>query len=199
MRRRVSFIGCAAKNQVKSIFAGKTLEPNKTSRYAAPRILDIMKRNQFVILIFLGLAAACSPKIDNRGYVKNVEWKDQIVIGQTTKDDILQNFGSPSSQSSFGDESWYYITAHKETMAFFKPEITEQNVVRLTFDANGVVTNLETFDKSNAQEFDVAKRITPTEGHSLGFFEQILGNVGRFNKGGSDSPIAPGRKPSSHY
>ena len=101
---------------------------------------------------------------------------------------------TPSSVSSFGDETWYYISARKEATAFLKPEIVEQNVVRLTFDANGTVSNVETFDKANAAEFDVAKRTTPTEGHQLGFFEQLMGNVGRFNKSGDNSTAAPGRK-----
>lgn len=139
--------------------------------------------------------SACEPKVENRGYVRNAVWKDQIAIGQTTKDQVLSIFGSPSSQSTFGDETWYYINERKEATAFLKPKVVEQNVVRLTFDANGVVSKMETFDNSSSKQFDVARRVTPTEGHQLGFVEQIIGNIGRFNKdsGGSGPPIRRSR------
>jgi outer membrane protein assembly factor BamE (lipoprotein component of BamABCDE complex) len=143
---------------------------------------------------------ACSSesisKVNNAGYVREVEIKEQISIGSSTKDDVLSKLGSPSSQSTFGNETWYYITAKKEGLAFMKPEVVEQHVTRVEFDNGGVVSAIESFDHDDGHDFKIAKRTTPTEGHSLGFFEQILGNIGRFNapsdKGGGS---APGRKP----
>lgn len=159
-------------------------------------MMGFMKRNQVVMLVLAGMLAACSPKVDSRGYVSNTEWKNVITIGVTTKDQVLESFGSPSAQSDFGDETWYYISSRKETTAFLAPEVVEQTVMRLTFDANGVVTAMDSFDKNNSKDFEVAKRVTPTEGHALGFFEQVIGNIGRFNKGG-DSGAAPGRRTSA--
>jgi len=55
------------------------------------------------------------------------------------------------------------------------------------------------YDKENAQDFDLATRVTPTEGHKLTFIEQLIGNIGRFNRpGGSGAgSVAPGRQPGS--
>jgi outer membrane protein assembly factor BamE (lipoprotein component of BamABCDE complex) len=138
-------------------------------------------------------AIACSPKVDNRGYVSDADWKDQITVGTSTMDDVLVKFGSPSSRSSFGSESWYYISQRKETTAFFAPEIADQEVMHIAFDSNGVVSNVEKFTKAQAQEFALVKRTTPTEGHSMSFVEQVLGNIGRFNKAGGET-LAPGRQ-----
>ena len=159
-----------------------------------------MNKKQYLIfsLPAILLLSACEPKIDNRGYVNTEAWQEGIMVGSTTKDEILARFGSPSVQSSFGDETWYYISARKETTAFFKPDLAEQHVVRMVFDENGVVSNVENYDKENAQDFDLATRVTPTEGHKLTFIEQLIGNIGRFNRpggSGADS-IAPGRAPS---
>jgi len=159
-----------------------------------------MYKYQYIkLLLPLGLLSlsACSAKVDNRGYVSDAQWKENITIGTTTKDQVFDVFGSPSSQSTFGEETWYYVSSRKEGTAFLKPEIVEQNVTRLTFDANGVVSGTENFDKNSGKDFELAKRITPTEGHQLSFVEQILGNIGRFNKGG-DSGAAPGRKPGGY-
>src|SRR5690242_6956482 len=106
-----------------------------------------MKLNQHLILLLSGaLLAACSPKVDNRGYVRDGNLKEQITVGQTTKDQVLAKFGSPSAQSSFGDETWYYITDRKEAVAFFKPKVVEQDVTRIVFDASGTVSDVQTFD-----------------------------------------------------
>lgn len=136
--------------------------------------------------------SACSPKVDTRGYVRDEEWKKEIIAGKTTRDDVLGKFGSPSSRSSFGEETWYYMSARKETYAFLRSEVADQDVVRITFDPSGVVSKVETYDKSSVQDVKVVDRTTPTEGHTYGFFEQIIGNIGRFNRG-SDKD-GPGRR-----
>ena len=54
------------------------------------------------------------------------------------------------------------------------------------------------YDLANSQDIDIVSRTTPTEGHTLGFFEQILGNIGRFNSPGSPTgSAAPGRQPGT--
>ena len=98
-------------------------------------------------------------------------------LSGTTRDEVLSGLGSPSVQSSFGTETWYYVASRKEATAFLKPEVTEQQVTRIEFDAAGVVSKIENFDESNSQDLNYAKRVTPTEGHQLGFFEQIMGNI----------------------
>lgn len=155
-----------------------------------------MTRKTAVLLIFVALSA-CSPKVDTRGYVSNVAFKERITIGQTSKDQVLEQFGSPSSQSTFGPETWYYITSHKETVAFLEPEVVKQEVAGIEFDAAGIAAAVKYFDETNSQELDLVKRTTPTEGHAMGFVEQVLGNIGRFNRPSGDS-VVPGRKPGGY-
>lgn len=153
-----------------------------------------MKKQLFITI--LCLLAACSPKVDNRGYVKHGDVLRNIVAGQTSKQEVIDQLGSPSSQSSFGDETWYYINNRKETVAFLSPESVDQDITRIAFDSNGIVTKLEGYGQDKAQDIANVKRETPTEGHTLGFIEQTLGNVGRFSKA-DGSTVAPGRKPNS--
>ena len=160
-----------------------------------------MKQIQTVkvtVIIAALLAGGCSPKVESRGYVKQANWKDAIVIGQTNKQEVLEKFGSPSTQSSFGTETWHYISSRKEGVGFLRPSVVEQEAVDVAFDSSGVVSGVNVYDKTNAKDFDLVKRTTPTEGHSLSFIDQTLGNLGRFNKpgGGNDSPV-PGRRPGS--
>lgn len=159
-----------------------------------------MHIKQLITIILVAILAACTPKIDNRGYISEVNWKAQVIPGKTTKDEVMSQFGSPSSQSSFGEETWYYITQRKETMGFMETEVAAQDVVRIAFDASGLATAIDIYNEGNSKDFDIAKRTTPTEGHTLGFIEQVLGNIGRFNKpgGGGGSP-SPGRRSGGGY
>jgi outer membrane protein assembly factor BamE (lipoprotein component of BamABCDE complex) len=151
-----------------------------------------MRFTLFISAFFL--LTACSPKVEERGYIKNsaenVDFKSALVIGQTSKQEVLDKFGSPSAQSSFGAETWYYISSKKEGVAFFKPEVVDQQIADIEFDNSGVVSAVNFYNQSDAQKVALVKRTTPTEGHSLTFIDQTLGNLGRFNRpaGTSTSP-----------
>ena len=56
----------------------------------------------------------CGLKIvDNHGqiYEKNVNF-EEIILGKTTKKDVSDYLGSPSTTSNFdGEQNWYYISS----------------------------------------------------------------------------------------
>lgn len=162
-------------------------------------MIDIMKLTQLVkvsLVVSAVILSSCSPKVENRGYVKQVDWKDAVKVGQTTKQEVLDQFGSPSAKSTFGPETWYYVSSRKESVGFLKPEIVEQETADITFDYAGVVRDVHIYNKDDGRKIDLVKRTTPTEGHSLSFIDQTLGNLGRFNKPGNDT-VVPGRRPNS--
>lgn len=127
--------------------------------------------------------SACSPNVETRGHVQEPDWKQQITVGTTTRDDVFQLLGSPSTTSSFGSETWYFITAKRENFAFLKPEIADQEVIAISFDTGGVVSNVQEVGREAMRDdVEFSERKTPTEGHSMTFIEQLLGNAGRFNR-----------------
>lgn len=121
------------------------------------------------------------PQVDQRGYIDAFNRMKEIQIGVTDREGVREKVGSPSLINDFGDETWYYVRERKESVAFLAPEVTDQNVTSITFDAQGIVTNMHNYDKKDSTNVAIADEITPTEGQQLGFLEQILGNVGRFN------------------
>jgi len=129
------------------------------------------------------VVAACDPIREERGYRMDPEQIAQVETGTTTKDELLELLGSPSSISTFPEsgEAWYYIGRETEHYAFLEKDVLQQNVVVIEFDENEVVKEVKKYDKDDAQEVDIVERTTPTGGNELGFFEQIFGNFGRFN------------------
>ncbi len=153
--------------------------------YSFLRIAGIRCLLQILLLASIAtpllILSACEPKVQERGFVLDEESVGQKVKIGASKSDVIRALGSPSTVSHFGGENWYYISSRKEAVAFLKPEVTKQDVVKIEFDSSGRVREIHYFDESDSENFNYAEGKTPTEGHSLGFFEQILGNLGRFN------------------
>lgn len=147
-------------------------------------------------ILFIGMfLAACSPQVTGRGHLDAPKKIAELPKEGAYKQEVLQLLGTPSTRSSFGDETWYYISARRESFAFFRPETTKQDVVAIVFDTDGKVTSVSHFDKKDAHEVAVVEDATPTEGKTYGFWEQMLGNIGRFNSSRSGTAGSVGGSP----
>lgn len=127
------------------------------------------------------LFAACATTVP-RGHLKEDETLTGIKTGATSQDEVRKILGSPSSQSTFGPPTWYYISSIRENRSLFAPKIVDQHVVEIAFDSAGVVSGMKQYTLADGKNIEIASQTTPTEGQTLGFFEQILSNLGRFNK-----------------
>lgn len=127
------------------------------------------------------MLASCTPIVNTRGHSAEDVDLSQLVPGQSSADDVRALLGSPTSTSNFGEETWYYITQKQSRVGVFAPEVTEQQVTAITFDAEQRVHDISAYKKEDGQSVQIVSKTTPTEGHSIGFIEQMLGNFGRFN------------------
>jgi outer membrane protein assembly factor BamE (lipoprotein component of BamABCDE complex) len=127
--------------------------------------------------------AACSPTIDQRGNLPDADNVLAIQPGQSTKDEVVQLLGTPSTIATFSEQTWYYISKRTETVAFFTPDVVDQQVLIVKFDEGEVVEQVALLGMEDAVEFDMVDRETPTYGQRLTILQQLLGNVGRFTKG----------------
>lgn len=126
------------------------------------------------------VATSCTPRIDTRGNKPEPELLTEVVPGEYTREDVLDILGSPSSKSTFGDETWYYISKRTETTAFWAPEIVEREVVAVQFDSKGRVARIDALGFEDGNRVILVDRETPTSGHELTVMEQLFGNLGRF-------------------
>ncbi len=129
--------------------------------------------------------AACSPTIDNRGYVPDKEALERVKPGSQTRADVSELLGTPSSVTPFSDDTWIYIQRKTSTIAFLEPRVLEQNVVVIDFDDAGIVKDVRRYTLEDGKLIDPVTRTTPAPGKELSFLEQLIGNVGRFSGGGT--------------
>jgi outer membrane protein assembly factor BamE (lipoprotein component of BamABCDE complex) len=133
--------------------------------------------------------AACAPTLDQRGNLPDPDDVLTIEPGVQNKDQVAQLLGTPSTVGTFDDKTWYYISKRTETVAFFSPSVLDQQVLVVKFDDNNVVKNVDLYGPDDAQEVSMESRETPTFGQKLSIIQQLFGNIGRFTKGDTKSPI----------
>ncbi len=132
------------------------------------------------VLLATTAVTACTGIIDQRGNPPDPVALESLVPGKTTRADVLQTLGSPSSSAAFGDEVWYYIATRTETFAFYKPKVLDQQVVAIAFDDKGRVRSIQRYGLDDARDVKIVDRVTPTGGRKLTVFQQLVGNLGRF-------------------
>lgn len=132
-------------------------------------------------LVLASLGAGCAPEIQNHGHVISQEDLGRIVPGVTSQEEVLRTLGSPSSIATFDPTNWYYVSQRTERMSFYQSWITNQDVVTLVFNQDGIVDGIETLDMSRANNIDPDPDTTRTLGNELSIVEQFVGNIGRFS------------------
>lgn len=133
------------------------------------------------VFVLAGALFACTPMVETRGNLPDPELLADIEVGQVNRGDVEDALGSPSSISTYGGESWYYVSERTETLAFLEPKVVERKVVIIRFDKKGVVNEVKTLGLDAAREIETVERVTPTAGQELTFLRQLFGNLGRFD------------------
>lgn len=155
----------------------------------------VPRRALGALLLLAGLAmlaAGCSPTVRTHGHRLDEAALAQIEPGNTSREQVVQLLGSPSSLSTFDDSAWYYVSQRTETLSFYQDNVVDQNVVTITFDDRGVVQSVDRHGLEAAREIDPVERTTRTAGNELSIIEQFIGNIGRFNLPRDDRDL-PGR------
>lgn len=148
-----------------------------------------VSRALLIAAALAAFAAGCSPTVDLRGNLPNAEQLALIKPGVQNRDDVANLLGTPSSTAPFTDETWYYISSRTETVAFLSPKELERKVVAIEFDKNGLVREVKSYGMDDGMDIKPVARETPTAGKEINLIQQLLGNLGKFNK-------EPGGKPA---
>ncbi len=140
-----------------------------------------LKSSTLKISLVLTLGLTGCAVIDNRGHEVDPDQLAKIQVGITTKPQVQELLGTPSSVAPFGNKTWFYMSELTQRRLFFDPKVLKSNVTRIEFNEQGQVIALDSLSEKDHQVISHIQRSTPTAGHEFGVLEQIFGNVGRFN------------------
>lgn len=122
----------------------------------------------------LVLLIACAPVISQRGYIPDPSNEGAIKVGTDTKTTVQSRLGYASTTATFGNDSWYYISATEKQVAFFTPTVLKRQILAVYFDKNNTVTSTRRFGLEDGHIISFDKRETPARGRELTFLQQLL-------------------------
>jgi outer membrane protein assembly factor BamE (lipoprotein component of BamABCDE complex) len=129
-----------------------------------------------VLALSLG---ACTANYRTHGYLPPPEQLSEIVVGLDTRASVEDTVGPPSSSGILQDSGYYYVRSRIRSFAYFEPEVVEREVLAISFDANGVVSNIERFGLEDGRIVTLERRVTESSVVDRTFIRQLLGGLGR--------------------
>ena len=135
-----------------------------------------------VNLFFILALSACISNYDTRGYVPKEEKVNEIAVGKTSKREVAEKIGYPSFLPAFEDSKWIYVETLFERKAFMDAKEIESKVLEISFNNKEVVSKINAYELDDTQKMKFSTDETPTYGHSINAVQQMIGNIGRFNK-----------------
>ncbi|MFP4328558.1 MAG: outer membrane protein assembly factor BamE [Paracoccaceae bacterium] len=123
---------------------------------------------------------ACTAQYRDHGYTPPEEDLEQIVVGVDTRDSVAETIGAPSMSGVADESGYYYVESRVRHFAWRAPEIVDRQVLAISFDPEGTVSNIERYGLEDGKAVPLTRRVTETGGN-VSFIRQLLSRLGRFS------------------
>lgn len=125
--------------------------------------------------------AGCSPQVRHHGYVPDDRALQALEVGRATRAQVAETVGRPGATGVLDDRTWIYVASRWEQRAPRPAMEVDREVLAISFDGRGVVSNIERFGLQDGEVVTLSRRVTEQTVRGQGLLAQILRNVGRFS------------------
>ncbi len=116
----------------------------------------------------------------HHGYVLDERALAQVKPG-ISAEQVLQVLGTPSTVSTVGNKSWYYISqVQSRTLQFMGESVTDQRVTAVYFTSGLKVERVALYGLQDGKVFDFISRRTEAGGTEANFLSQLFRGLGTF-------------------
>ncbi|MEM9319994.1 MAG: outer membrane protein assembly factor BamE [Pseudomonadota bacterium] len=129
------------------------------------------------------MLSACAATFQNHGFVPPEDELETILPGVDTRDSLALSVGQPSASGVIRDDAWFYAAYRVRNFAYQAPQVIERDIVAISFDEDGVVSNVERFGLEDGQIVQLSRRVTDSGIGDVTLLTQILRNFGRLDVG----------------
>ena len=138
--------------------------------------------NHLIKIIVLTLSlSSCAPQKNIHGMmISNIDI-DNIVIGETKINYLIEKYGEPSFTGAFNNNA-YYQHEITNVLPASKKIIIERKILALELDENGIIISKNILNLNDSNEINPARGKTTTAGSDFTFLQQVFSNLrsGRF-------------------
>lgn len=146
--------------------------------------MHVTTLGKWMIALVVSLTlSACTATFQNHGYIPPQEDLDALAVGIDTRASVEESVGPPSSSGVLNEGGYYYVRSRVRTFGPTAPKEIERQVLAISFDGDGVVSNIERFGLEDGQVVPLTRRVTDTAVSNKSFLRQLIGNIGRIGPG----------------
>jgi len=137
----------------------------------------------FGALVALVILSACVATYQNHGYAPSDADLAVLKVGVDTRDSVATTIGRPAASGVLKDSAWYYVSSRVRFYGPRRPRIIDRQIVELSFDHGGRLSNIERFTLKDGRVVALSRRVTENNVKGISFLRQLLKNVGRVDLG----------------
>ena len=128
--------------------------------------------------------AGCVTEHSTQGYLLDDEALAKVKPGMDGTA-VLYVMGSPSTTSTVGNQTWYYVSEKREIMfQFMGPKVVDRHIVVIDFNKANKVEKIANYGLQDGAAFDFISRTTPTNGAEPTLLRQLLRATGQMPSSG---------------
>lgn len=132
-------------------------------------------------VVLAGLVAACSASYRNHGYMPTDTDVEVLQVGVDTRETVAEAIGQPGTAGLLTGGGWYYVQSRFKHFAYNAPEEIDRQVLAVSFNDAGTVTNIERFGLEDGRVVVLSRRVTESNIKGVSFLRQLFGSFGRIN------------------
>lgn len=141
-----------------------------------------MTRLALALILPVLTFSACTPMVANRGNLLEDYQMKEIQPGVDSRDEVVRKLGSPTTIAPFDDNTWYYLGQKTSKSGILDAKVTAERIVVVTFNAQDGLVDRVVERRDGREDIPLVQRKTPTTGNEFTVLQQMLGNLGKFNK-----------------
>ena len=119
----------------------------------------------------------------NHGYAPTDDELAAVLVGIDTRSTVSDIIGPPTAGGVANGGGFFYVQSQFRLYGPLEPKEVDREVVAISFDPEGVVSNVERFGLENGNVVALSRRVTQDNVRDTTFIRQLFGSIGRFNAG----------------
>ena len=127
--------------------------------------------------------AGCGATFQTHGYAPDPGELSLLTVGLDTMDSVESQVGRPSTAGVLRGNAWYYVEERRRQFGPRAPRPISRELVALSFDEAGTLTNVERFGLERGRVVTLSRRVTRSTIREFGLIQQLLRNFGRIDVG----------------
>ena len=140
-----------------------------------------MKNLRLIIIFLFFIISSCTQTFQNNGLSEKKIENFDIQIGETSKKDLIENYGPPMFENVFNDNVIYYVSHSTSYKTFNKRKTRKLLVLEIKLDDKNIVQNIKKYSDKDGFDLQVSKNQDDRNINLMSLWKDIIRALARKN------------------